>query len=80
GNYSKIYLESGEQILVSKKLKELEDLLPARMFFRIHNSYIVHLLKVDEYIRNDGYLVLSNNSKIPISRNKKDAFLHRMAQ
>ncbi|NDV42209.1 LytR/AlgR family response regulator transcription factor [Flagellimonas sediminis] len=80
GNYSKVYLESGEQVLVSKKLKELEELLPARLFFRIHNSFIVHLLKVDEYIRNDGYLVLSNNSKIPISRNKKDAFLHRMAQ
>ncbi len=79
GNYSKVYLESGEQVLVSKKLKELEELLPARLFFRIHNSFIVHLLKVDEYIRNDGYLVLSNNSKIPISRNKKDAFLHRMA-
>jgi two-component system LytT family response regulator len=80
GNYSKVFLESGEQIMVSKKLKELEDLLPARIFFRIHNSYIVHLLKVDEYIRTDGYLVLSNDRKIPISRTKKDAFLNRMGQ
>src|SRR5690606_4040619 len=54
GNYSKVFLESGEQVLVSKKLKELEDLLPNRIFFRIHNSFIVHLLKVDEYIRTDG--------------------------
>lgn len=80
GNYSKVFLESGEQVLVSKKLKELEDLLPSRIFFRIHNSFIVHLLKVDEYIRTDGYLVLSNDRKIPVSRNKREAFLHRMAQ
>lgn len=80
GNYSKVFLESGEQVLVSKKLKELEDLLPSRIFFRIHNSFIVHLLKVDEYIRTDGYLVLSNEKKVPVSRNKREAFLHRMAQ
>lgn len=80
GNYSKVFLESGEEIMVSKKLKDLEDLLPAKLFFRIHNSYIVHLMKVNEYLRSEGYLVLSNQIKIPISRNKKDAFLERMSQ
>lgn len=80
GNYSKVFLESGEQVLVSKKLKELEDLLPNRLFFRVHNSFLVHLHKVNEYIRTDGYLVLSNEKKIPVSRTKREAFLHRMAQ
>ena len=79
GNYSKVFMESGEQLLVSKKLKELEGLLPDRVFFRIHNSFIVHLLKVNEYLRSDGYLVLSNHKKIPISRTKRDAFLNRMS-
>ncbi len=80
GNYSKMFLESGEQLMVSKKLKELEELLPPNYFFRVHNSYIVHLMKINEYLRSEGYLVLSNQSKIPISRNKKDAFLERMGQ
>ena len=79
GNYSKVFMESGEQLLVSKKLKELEGLLPDRVFFRIHNSFMVHLLKVNEYLRSDGYLVLSNHKKIPISRTKRDAFLNRMS-
>ncbi|MAU16996.1 MAG: DNA-binding response regulator [Muricauda sp.] len=80
GNYSKVFLESGEQLMVSKKLKDLEELLPIGLFFRVHNSYIVHLMKVNEYLRSEGYLVLSNRIKIPISRNKKDAFLERMSQ
>lgn len=79
GNYSKAFLESGEELLVSKKLKELEDMLPNRMFFRVHNSYIVHLLKVKEYLRSDGYLVLLNQKKIPVSRTKKEAFLNKMS-
>ncbi|WP_247044438.1 LytR/AlgR family response regulator transcription factor [Allomuricauda sp. F6463D] len=79
GNYSKVFLESGEQLLVSKKLKELEELLPDRTFFRIHNSYIIHLLKVKEYLRSEGYVVLSNQKKIPVSRAKKEGFLNRMS-
>jgi len=71
GNYSKVFMESGEQLLVSKKLKELEDLLPNRTFFRIHNSYIVHLLKVNEYLRSEGYLVLSNKKKNTGFQNQK---------
>ena len=63
----------------TKKLKELEDMLPNRMFFRVHNSYIVHLLKVKEYLRSEGYLVLLNQKKIPVSRTKKEAFLNRMS-
>ncbi|MFY0714882.1 response regulator transcription factor [Seonamhaeicola sp. NFXS20] len=78
GNYSRVFLQSGEKLMVSKKLKELESILPARFFFRVHNSYIVHILKVNEYLRSEGYLVLTNKRKIPISRNKREAFLDKM--
>lgn len=80
GNYTKVYLESSKQHYVSKKLKELEDMLPNSLFFRVHNSFILHMLKVREYIRSEGYVVLSNEKKIPVSRVKKEAFLAKMAQ
>lgn len=79
GNYSKIFLESSKDLYVSKKLKELESLLPNNLFFRVHNSFIIHTLKVMEYLRGDGYVVLSNHKKIPVSRNKKEAFLNKMS-
>ncbi|MBD0777603.1 response regulator transcription factor [Maribacter sp. ANRC-HE7] len=79
GNYSKIFLESSKELYAAKKLKELEQLLPVAHFFRIHNSYIVHTLKVTEFLRAEGYVVLTNNKKIPVSRNKKVEFLNKMS-
>ncbi len=79
GNYSKIFLESPKQLHVSKKLKELEEMLPENVFYRVHNSFIIHMLKVSEYLRTDGYVVLTNGKRIPVSRNKKDDFLRKMA-
>ncbi len=80
GNYSKIILDTAKELFVSKRLKELEDLLPNNFFFRIHNSYVIHILKVVEFLRTDGYVVMSNAKKIPVSRIKREAFLDKMAQ
>ena len=46
GNYSTIYMTDKQKILVTKKLKEVNLLLPEHLFFRIHNSYIVNLSKI----------------------------------
>ncbi|PRX57021.1 LytR/AlgR family response regulator transcription factor [Flagellimonas meridianipacifica] len=78
GNYTNIFLDSSKSFCVSKKLKEVEALLPERTFFRVHNSFVINTLKVVEYIRAEGYVVLSNDKKISVSRIKKDAFLRKM--
>jgi two-component system LytT family response regulator len=75
GNYSTIYLEDGHKIVLTKKLKEVNELLPSDSFFRIHNSYIINLSKIKEFLKTDGYVVLQSNHKIPVSRQKKSDFL-----
>jgi two-component system LytT family response regulator len=75
GNYSTIFLSDGQKIVLTKKLKEVNDLLPEDSFFRIHNSYIINLHKIKEFLKTDGYVVLSSNHKIPVSRQKKSDFL-----
>ena len=77
GNYSTIYTIENKKIVVTKKLKEVNTLLPEDVFFRIHNSYIINLKKVKEYFKTDGYVLLENNHKIPVSRQKKAAFLDK---
>ncbi len=75
GNYSTIYLVGGQKIVLTKKLKEVNQLLPEESFFRIHNSYIINLMKVKEFLKTDGYVVLQSGEKIPVSRQKKSDFL-----
>ncbi|MCT4630281.1 LytTR family DNA-binding domain-containing protein [Winogradskyella sp.] len=78
GNYSTFHLTNSKKILLTKKLKEVNELLPKDHFFRIHNSYIVNLDKIKEYIKSEGYVVLEGNYKIPISRMKRTEFLKKI--
>lgn len=78
GNYSTIYTNNDKKIVVTKKLKEIEALLPSDVFFRIHNSYIISLTKIKEFIKTDGYVILDNNHKIPVSRQRKSTFLNKL--
>lgn len=78
GNYCKIFLEDNKTLFVTKKLKDVFQLLPQEKFFRIHNCYVVNLKKVREYLKTDGYVVLSNHKKIPVARSKKSSFLDKV--
>ncbi|TPV35931.1 response regulator transcription factor [Paucihalobacter ruber] len=78
GNYSTIELANNQKIVVTKKLKEVNSLLPQDHFFRIHNSYIINLNHLKEFIKSDGYVVLTNNKKIPVARQRKSDFLEKL--
>lgn len=78
GNYSTIELFNNQKIVVTKKLKEVNSLLPQNHFFRIHNSYIINLNHLKEFIKSDGYVVLTNNKKIPVARQRKSEFLEKL--
>ncbi len=78
GNYCTIYLENKEKILLTQKLKFIEEKLSQFQFFRIHNSYLINLNKVKEFHKTEEYVVLSNMMKIPVSRQKKSTFLDKL--
>lgn len=77
GNYSTIVMADGQKMLITKKLKEVNRLLPELNFFRIHNSFIVNLNKIKEFIKNDGYVIMESNHKIPVARQRKSDFLEK---
>lgn len=75
-NYTTFHLVSGERITVTKTIKNFEVLLPKHQFYRPHQSHIIHLKYVTKIIREDGgYALLTDGSKIPMSRSKKEAFI-----
>ena len=78
GNYSTLFLEDNQKLLLTKKLKEVNTMLPEHCFFRIHNSYIINLNKIKEFIKNEGYVIMQSNHKIPVARQRKSDFLEKL--
>jgi two-component system LytT family response regulator len=68
-----------KKFLVSKALGDIEEILPADIFQRIHHSTIVNMQHITNLIRSDGgYLVLNNGEKLIISKAKKNMLLQRL--
>jgi len=78
GNYSTLFLTENQKLLVTKKLKEIDNLLPDKNFFRIHNSYIINLDKIKEFLKTEGYVVMESGHKIPVARQRKSDFLEKL--
>jgi two-component system LytT family response regulator len=75
-NYTIIYLADGRKKIISKTLKDVEDLLLPFNFFRTHHSHLVNLQHIKEFVRADGgYLLLSNKMTLPVARNRKEELL-----
>lgn len=80
-SYSWFFLTGNRRILVSKNLKEFQDILSDRYFFRSHNSHLINLKYVKRFIRRDGgYIEMQDGIHIPVSRNRKEVFLVHMAK
>lgn len=71
--YTKINIDPERQIISSYGLGKYEQKLNAN-FFKTHKSYIVNLNKIIEF-EKEGYVVLSNNVRIPISKKSKNELL-----
>ncbi len=80
GNYTKIYFENKPKELISRKIKDIELMFNNSLFYRVHNSYLVNVNHISEFIKSDGqYLVLENGTTIPVSRSKKNALLQLLS-
>jgi len=78
-NYTYIYLPAAKKYLVSRTLKDFEDMLPAESFLRIHHSNIINKSFVERYIRGEGGQVVMNNGIVlDVSKRKKSDFLQAM--
>lgn len=78
-NYTQIYTADGKKYLVSKTLKDYEDLLSEHNFFRIHNSYLINLNSIKKYVKGEGgYVILNNDISLDVSKRKKEAFLNKI--
>jgi two-component system LytT family response regulator len=76
-NYSKLILADGTFFLISKTLKDVQQVLEEEHFLRVHRQYIVNLNHVKQFNRNEGVLTMNNGDNIPIARNQKERLIER---
>jgi len=79
-NYSKLHLLSGQTLLVTRLLKDFEEMLLPYRFYRVHHSHVINLTYIKKYIRGEGgQIVMQNGDVIDVARRKKEEFLKLIA-
>ncbi len=81
GSYTLFFMSSGEQVLVTRTLKEYDALLSAQGFIRVHQSHLVNLDYIQEFVKIDGgHLVLSNKAEIPVASRKRSLVMKVLSE
>ncbi|UII33183.1 LytTR family DNA-binding domain-containing protein [Fulvivirga ulvae] len=79
GNYTTFYLQATQmvsKIVVSKPLKEYEELLTPFGFFRIHQSHLINLACMRLFDKREGgYVIMRNGEKIPVSSRRRESLI-----
>ena len=79
GNYTNFFFINRRPLLTSKTLKEYEEILCEHGFIRIHKSHMVNCSHVVSY-KNEGELIMKDNSVVEISRRRKEEVLNVLKQ
>ncbi|MBB4807513.1 two-component system LytT family response regulator [Chryseobacterium defluvii] len=79
GPYSEVFMTDATKYLVSRSLKNFEDVLQNdRRFLRIHRSYIANFDEAVSYSKSDGgWLNLKNGISIPVSPEKAGLIMEK---
>jgi len=71
-NYTQFFIKNHKPVLISRTLKEYEELLTEHGFERVQ-SHLINLAYLKSYIKNNGgYVIMADNSNIPIAQSKKE--------
>jgi DNA-binding LytR/AlgR family response regulator len=76
GSYTQIHFQNGANILISRKIKVVEQLLCGTPFFRVHESYICNLTCIFKLLRKDGaWEVHLSDRTLPVAKARHKALM-----
>ncbi len=79
GNNTKFILADGEKIFVTKTLKSYDVMLAEHRFKRVHQSHLINIHYIQEYVRKEGgYLKMNNGDIVPVSVRKKSEVIEML--
>ena len=80
-NYTHVFLDSGEKILVTKTLKEYELKLTPHNFFRVHQSHLINLNFLAKLDKSEGMqAIMKDTANVPVSSRKRDLLIKLLEQ
>lgn len=81
GSYTVLHTTDAQKHVVSKSLKEYDEMLEQHGFYRIHHSHIIQLEKISKYVKgNGGYVVMKDGTSLDVSSRRKDEFLKKLTE
>jgi two-component system LytT family response regulator len=79
GSYTVIHLGNNQQIIATRNIKDYEDLLPDIIFYRVHNSHIINLQKIQKYNKGrGGFVTMEDGNSIEVASRRREEFLRRL--
>ncbi|QXP66776.1 LytTR family DNA-binding domain-containing protein [Polaribacter sp. AHE13PA] len=75
--YTKIHFSNQKPILSSQSIGHFNKILQQQDFYLVHKSHLINLEHIKKYL-NEGYVLLSENHKVPVSRNRRQDFLNNL--
>jgi two-component system, LytTR family, response regulator len=77
-NYTNLFLTDGKNYLLSKTLRDVQEVLEERSFLRVHRQYLINLEHIKKYYKGDGsYLVMTGDVSIPVAKNHKERLVQK---
>jgi two-component system LytT family response regulator len=76
GCYTNVHTVAGEKIMISRTLREFDDMLSDSGFYRVHKSYLINLSHITRFEKQEGgYIILTKGEKVPVASRKRDELL-----
>lgn len=80
-NYTTFYLINGKKVLVSRTLKDYDEMLCDFFFFRVHQSHLINMNHIVSFEKTDGgFLQMIDGSYVPVSKRKREELLELFNQ
>jgi len=79
GSYTNVHITGKKNLLISRKLYQLKEMIAHPDMFKPHRSHLINLNHVQQYSRRDGgFIIMDNSLEIPLATGHKEAFLEKI--
>lgn len=80
GSYAKLHFSNAPDLIVSRTLKDLEQMLQHPAFIRVHRSFLVNIKHVKLFSRKDGGFITMNDKRdLPVAKERAEDILHKLS-